>query len=209
MALAVIDSIYSLRAKYEAHALPAVNAYCRAIPGLEDASARFDPLIPEHGLKELVELTLSMTDVELVRLFGGNWQVAPGTKTRKAVVVRAVASQLLDVKVDCRTDLADASLAARAKTAALAVKGVGPAAWRYILLLSGVEQVKPDTMITRWVRRIASDDNISPQLAADALQLAARDLGSSVMTVRAADHLVWRYESGRLEQSQARLTHTA
>lgn len=198
LGLSIIDSIYSLRAVYESHVIPAIDAYCAAVPELRPATARFDESLRDHGATELLAATDGKNEEQLMTLLGGNRQVAPGTLTRKAVVVREVARAFCGAGVGSRVELERDWETGAAKLAVTSVKGVGPAAWRYILLLSGIERVKPDTMITRWVRRVAGDQSIAPAAAGELLEHAAASLGPDVLTIRAADHLVWRYESGRL-----------
>lgn len=197
LGLAVIDAVYSLRAQYDRHVVPVIEAYCVGTTGLEEKGARFASNGPEHGVDALLAVTRDLTENELVAKFGGNRQCAPGTRIRKAVVVRNLADALAVRGVLVRADLQARWSEPGVEYAVLRVCGIGPAAWRYVLSLSGVERVKPDTMVTAWVRQAVGDSSITPVDAANLLESAAIDLGRDALTVRAADHLVWRAASGR------------
>jgi len=65
--------------------------------------------------------------------------------------------------------------------------------WRYLRLLAGDQQVKPDRMIIAFVQ-LAIGRPSSADEAADLVTAAAPRLGVDVRTI---DHRIWRKQSGR------------
>ncbi len=66
--------------------------------------------------------------------------------------------------------------------------------WRYLLLLAGADEVKPDRMICRFVARALGCSAVASATAAVLVREAAGLLG---VPVRVLDHAIWRWESGR------------
>ncbi len=81
-------------------------------------------------------------------------------------------------------------------------RGMGPATYRYLMLLNGVQVVKPDRMVIRWLAKVLgrSEALISPRQAAELLEEAANTLQAQgyPFSVIAGDHVIWQIESGRL-----------
>lgn len=66
--------------------------------------------------------------------------------------------------------------------------------WHYLLLLAGIEDVKPDRMVCAFLGR-AVPAVPDPTTARALVLAAARELQVSARTL---DHRIWRYQSGRL-----------
>ncbi len=66
-------------------------------------------------------------------------------------------------------------------------------AWRYLLLLTGMPEVKPDRMIVRFVSGAVGRET-DLHTAAELVRAAAPLLGTDVRTL---DHRMWRFRSGR------------
>ena len=195
LGLSILDSIYSLRSNYDTVVVPALKRYCSEID--LDWNHR-DDAQPEHGARALAS-TLGGWSVDKRGEILTN-HVAAGTTKRKFDVCIEIAEVLVDNGVDGHRSLALVlDLTPSLEWKVRAVRGVGPAAWRYILNLSRVEKVKPDTMIVRWVTGVVGE-LVGQADAARWLENAARSLAQEYagLTVRQADHLVWRKESGRL-----------
>lgn len=105
----------------------------------------------------------------------------------KAEVVRDAAAALVHAKIVTAADLQTREPAARA--AYLSVSGCGPVTWRYLRMLVGSDDVKPDTWVMRFVRdklpEIADPD--------DAAALITAVAGRMGVDVRNLDHAIWRY----------------
>ena len=114
----------------------------------------------------------------------------------KADAVDQACSALMDVGVITADELRSAEPAVRegAKKAWRGVRGQRSGiSWRYLLLLAGDQEVKPDRMIVRFV---AAGIRRTPRTgeAADLLTAAATNLN---VPVRALDQAAWRQQSGR------------
>lgn len=204
--LAIIDAVFSLQAQYNTHVVPVINRYCdKSIPRLASPGARFDDSIAEYTVAELAADLDGLDDRSLVELFG-NRQFSPGTKIRKARTVCTLATALRENQlVDCesigkRWDTDDV------ERQILAIRGVGIATWRYVLSLSGVERIKPDSMISRWLTT-CTRRRYTSRAAAELLEAAIDRYndGRNTVSVRAVDHLIWRAQSGRLAAQAAEL----
>ena len=65
--------------------------------------------------------------------------------------------------------------------------------WRYLLLLIGMPEVKPDRMIVRFVSAAVGRKS-DLGTTAELVRAAAPELGTDVRTL---DHRIWRFQSGR------------
>ena len=196
LGLVVLDAMFSLQARYST-VVNVLSRYC-SLPGTVDWDDRFDSNATEHGVDELLAVLSPLSTHERCDLLD-NRQIAPGTKKRKADVCVEIADCLKSHNVHGVEDFRNAVESSdELRRDTRKIKGVGPAAWRYMLSLSGVEKVKPDTMVVRWVRGIA-DPNVTPRAAAHLLESATLTLQQKNInvTVRGIDHLVWRKASGR------------
>lgn len=196
LGIAVIDSMFSLQSTYDAVVVPALRRYCDAHPTLRWQD-RFDSSVPEHGAKALLDFLGPMTSDRRCEILTRN--VAPGTTTRKADVCVGIATVLIESGIDSHLNLADAvERDSKLEWKIREIRGVGEAAWRYLLNLSRVEKSKPDTMVVRWVTEAVGID-LSPGSAADALEAVVDELQArhNDVSVRTLDHLVWRKASGR------------
>lgn len=65
--------------------------------------------------------------------------------------------------------------------------------WRYFLMLAGIQGVKADRMIVRYVTN-AVGQNVTPTSAAELVEKVAEKMGTTAIKL---DHAIWRKESGR------------
>jgi len=194
LGLSILDAIYSLRSNYDTVVVPALQRYCTAV-NLDWNN--LDAATPEHGAQALSTTLQAWSVAERRDILTDH--VAPGTTKRKFDLCVEIAKVLLENGVDGHQSLGlvlDESPGLEWKVRKLT--GVGPAAWRYILNLSRVEKIKPDTMIMGWVGGFV-EAPFSQAEAAQWLEKAARSLAATHpgLTVRQADHLVWRKQSKR------------
>ena len=194
LGIAILDAVFSLRSRYDSVVVPTLKRYCEAA-GLDWSG--LDAVQPEHGAQALVDFLGPKSTEERCRILTKH--VAPGTNTRKADLCVTIAQVLVDNGVDTHTSLTAAleqSPDLEWKIRHLA--GVGPAAWRYLLNLSRVEKVKPDTMIVRWVSEVLGE-TVGQKEAARLIEVAAAEIQGpgADPSVRSLDHLVWRKQSGR------------
>lgn len=186
LALCTIDAIWSIGVRYKN--VEGVIARYRA--SVEDAD--------RHDLKDLI--------VEIDRAGGADvWRTQVGTNHRtssrggiyKADAVAQAAVALVALGLDSTADLkrATASQLNVGEKAWRAVRGQRSGiSWHYLLLLAGIEGVKPDRMVCAFLQRAVPA--VPDPMTARALVLAAaREMSVSARTL---DHRIWRYQSGRL-----------
>ena len=81
-------------------------------------------------------------------------------------------------------------------------RGMGPATYRYLLLLNGVQVVKPDRMVIGWLSEVLErpEGLISPREAAALLETATSRLQVEgyPFSAIAADHAIWLHHSKRI-----------
>lgn len=88
------------------------------------------------------------------------------------------------------------------KSAYTSVRGLGPVTWSYFGMLLGIQDVKADTMIRRYLSRQLGR-TVNSDEARGLLLRAAEDLG---LEPSALDHAIWRFErraKPRKERSQS------
>jgi hypothetical protein len=172
---ALIDAVFSTRARYgnrtqgkETGVFGAVTRYRESRGGQAD------------------DLTvLAGTDVDDLAEITNSGKVS---RRRKAEVVVEAAGALAAAGVIHAADFAP-NLGA-AENAYRGVKGCGPVTWRYLRMLLGEPDVKPDVWILRFLDEAGvkdSDKDAAVQLLTD----ASKQLG---LEVRQLDHAIWSYQ---------------
>lgn len=202
LGLILLDAVFSLRANYDTVVLPLLKRYCDAAPGIAwpppDTAGS-----TEHTAQDLLDFLSSLTAKARHDLL--NRQIAPGTdRSREGSVTKVdVVMQLASVlvkrhSISTREQFVAVAVDSSVKRSALEIRGAGQACWRYLLNLSGVEKSKPDTMILKWLM-VETGSSLPPDEAAELIEKATRRLQQQGMpiTVRQADHLIWRKASGR------------
>ncbi len=153
LGLSILDAVYSLRSNYDSVVLPALQRYCAEV-GLDWRN--LDATETEHGAQALKLQLESWSVAKRADVLSNH--VAPGTDKRKFDLCLEIVDVMLTAGVDTHTSLAEVLVEEPGlewKVRKLA--GVGPAAWRYILSLSRIEKVKPDTMIVGWVTEVLGE----------------------------------------------------
>lgn len=187
LGMCVLDAVWSLGVNYTRHVEPVLGRY---------ASAR--------GFQAPRAVTDSASDMAtFVDRFGGGRSFADllgnrqMTSTRggvlKAEAVQQACSYLAREGIETPVELvARADLVERGWRRIPGQKS-SATGWRYLLLLAGAAEVKPDRMVCRFLaRRIGR--NPSADEAHDLIVEVARRVG---VDPAALDHSIWRFESGR------------
>lgn len=185
LALCAIDSIWSIGIHYSN--VKGVIARYRA--GVENAD--------RHDLTDLLAA---------IDQAGGTdaWRSQVGTRHRtstrggifKSEALKQAAQALVAVGINSTVDLHNATDAQEngAEHAWRSVRGQRSGiSWHYLLLLAGVEDVKPDRMIQAFLKK-AIPRIPDPDASRALVVAAAAELG---VTPRTLDHRIWRYQSGR------------
>lgn len=201
LGLSILDAVLSLRLRYS-RASRRLEYYCSMNDDIDWND--LDSGVEEHDVPALLERLGSMTSDQIGEVFGR--LKAPGTQRPRLDVVVEIAETLrcMQPAVLTHRDFRAAVQTSQDEVARrlMAIHGVGPAAWRYLIVLNRLPAAKPDTMIVRWVRRELGDRVTtyrSPEAIGRLFEMAARAAAESApgLDVRTADHLVWRRESGR------------
>lgn len=119
---------------------------------------------------------------------------------RKGEAVYLAATALHDLGIDSADQFRNAigtALGEQAKERWLAVPGQRSGiSWRYLRMLAGLPDVKPDRMVMRFVASALSVDEstITTDRAVTLVRAAADHFGADQ---RALDHEIWEYQSGK------------
>lgn len=189
LALSILDSVWSLASDYDAHVVPVLDRY----RGLRRAAGG-DP--STDGARDLIELAEAVGGPEAL---AGRLDNHQRTSTHAGAPLKSVAVVLAaEALVAAGIDTADEFRAAvacdpeRVRSAWRRTPGQRSSSigWRYLLLLLGEDEVKPDRMVQAF---LASCDlpGVTPDAAAALVSDAARELG---VPARVLDHAIWRYQ---------------
>jgi hypothetical protein len=194
LALAVIDAIWAMIARYRI-TKGVITRYV-GYRKLHGADATKD------GLGHLLRVYESLGGVDgFVERIGTRNRVStqPGAARKgEAVLLAAEALTRLGVGTAEQFREADGTeLAERLKDAWLAIPGQRSGiSWRYLRMLVGLPDVKPDRMIVRFLASAlgVEEASISPDYAVLLVQAVARRFD---VDQRALDHEIWGVQSGR------------
>lgn len=188
LALCAIDSVYSLTAKYQA-TTNVVNRYKTARGALAETDSLLDLVaaIDAAGGPEAAAVSLF-----------GNRNVAPGTRKLKSIALYNAASRMAEAEFSSTEQLRAAATSENGLESVGKLwrrePGLGYASWTYLAMLAGVEGVKVDRMILRYVGRVLGTGELDKKRITAAVAGAASHFG---VTVSELDNAIWRKESGR------------
>ncbi len=192
VSLAVIDNIYSLRARYGA-AINVVNNFVKV-------SATQPGGVPRDSLSGLLDVINAHGGAEKAAesLFG-NRSKSGGTGRLKSEVVHDVAHALRNtiiggVSIDTAEQFREAleTSPEAVKRAWLGVKGCGIVSWNYMQMNLGIQTAKLDRHVDGFLSRVwkHSTPPHDPDTRVALLAKAATRLGTST---RVLDHNIWRH----------------
>jgi hypothetical protein len=188
LALCVIDSIWSVGVQYGG-----VDHVIQAYRGARGERADHD------GASDLVGWIASVGGAEGFASEVHNHQrsFASTEAPLKAEVVAEAAAMLADKQIETIADFRAIAHAiggpVEAAWLALPSQSSG-ITWRYMCILAGLPDVKPDRMIRRFVANALRLDDVTTYRAHQAVLHVAGELGVSA---RRLDHRIWQYQSGR------------
>lgn len=193
LALCVLDAIWSINVRYPV----TKGVICR----YRD-ERRWQGNPDEDGLPELVEVyeRLGGVDAFIERVGTRNRVSAQSGAMRKGEAVFLAASAVHDLGIDTADQFRDAddtALGEQAKDAWLAIPGQRSGiSWRYLRMLLGLPDVKPDRMVMRFVASALCVDETATATnrAVVLVQAAAEHFG---VDQQALDHEIWEYQSGK------------
>ena len=196
LALCVIDAIWSMGVRY-GNVRNILQRY-RDLRSGQGADAEQD------NLGDLLAVVEGLGGVhEFIRSVGNRQKVStsPGAKLKGEVVV-AAAKSLRDIGIDSMADFLAAEEAngssVRSVWTTLPGQGSGTS-FRYLRILAGLEDVKPDRMVRRFVARAlglgdVAESSVKEDQAVDLVRKTAEHFGVSERTL---DGELWKYESSR------------
>jgi hypothetical protein len=189
LAMCLLDAIWSMGVRYTA-VVRVVNRYRQHRNGLGADSGR-------DGLADLLTtIDLAGSPAAFADLVGNRQRTATQNGVLKADAVQVAARLLAGQGIDTTGDLHAAIRAGHARQ----LEGIwrtvpgqrSGISWRYLLMLAGVAEVKPDRMIRRFVATALGVADVDPQTAASLLVQLQR--GSPGVSLRALDHAIWQYQ---------------
>jgi hypothetical protein len=188
--LALVDTVFSTRARYDTTVLPLVRRW-------KDAPDR----PPGRRLS-----SLTAAGREILASVVRNNQLVPGrspTRLRKVDAVLDVAARIVAEGLDTPDQIRSRAAQGVPELRKLiqVTPGVGPAQSAYFLMLLGIQGVKADTLVSSWVESAVDSGALSQQQVEEVVTLAAASLAKDPILV---DYAIWRAESTRRQGIRGR-----
>jgi hypothetical protein len=193
LALCVLDAVWSVSTRY---------LITQGVIQRYRGHRRWHGTLDQDGLPELLALYGAVGGVEsFIDTVGTRNRVStqPGAM-RKGEAVFLAATALHDLGIDTAEQFRAADgtpHGEQAREAWCAIPGQRSGiSWRYLRMLAGLPDVKPDRMVIRFLATALQVDetSINAERAIALVQAAAEHLD---VDQRALDHEIWEYQSGR------------
>jgi len=193
LALCVLDAIWSISARYP---------ITRGVIQRYRDRRRWQGNPDEDGLPELLAFYSAIGGVDsFIDIVGTRNRVSTQPDAmRKGEAVFRAATALHDLGVDTAGQFRsadDTPLGEQVRDAWCAIPGQGSGiSWRYLRMLAGLPDVKPDRMVIRFLASALDVDesSIDADRAVALVQATAQHFD---VEQRALDHEIWEYQSGR------------
>lgn len=200
LGLCVLDSIWSVGVRYS---------------GVTNVLGRYEEL---RGIRAHTDSANELLGV--IKKVGGPSAFADKMKNHqrtssragilKAQAVQEAAAALVKHRVNTCSDLAKMVPTAQGDTLEHEWRAIPGQrygiTWTYLQMLAGMEEVKPDRMIRRYVASAVGAKTVAQTYAADLVKEAAICLGVSL---RLLDHAIWQYQRGLRKTRSARCSITS
>lgn len=192
LALGLIDSIWSLGVNYDRHVVPVLNRY-----------REHSPQAVTDGPRQLLEVLSHSPHGAFSDLVQNNQRTSTRSGILKGDAVVMAAELMISHSVQTPEHLRNLHGAAAESLhrgwRAIPGQRSTNTGWRYLLLLAGAQQSKPDRMVLKFLRS-ALGRNVTPDEGHALLAALAERDG---LDLRAFDHRIWLHTSGRLSSSAA------
>jgi len=193
LALCVLDAIWSINARY-----PITRGVIQRYRG----QRRWQGNPDQDGLPELLTFYSAIGGVNsFIETVGTRNRVSTQPDAmRKGEAVFRAANALHDLGIDTAEQFRSADgtpLGEQAYDAWCAIPGQRSGiSWRYLRMLAGLPDVKPDRMVIRFLASVLDVDEsgVGPDRAVALVRAAA---GHFDVDQRALDHEIWAYQSGK------------
>jgi len=188
LALCLLDSMWSLGSNYDRHVVPVLNRY-RALRGSDVANdAASDLVAAVEGCGGPDGFAGEMRNRQLTSTRGG---------VLKAEAVYRAAKLMAQAGIETPSQLRSDADRVAMSWRKLPGQRSSATGWRYLLLLAGASEAKPDRMILRFVSHSLGRP-CTPDDAHALLTAAAAHLD---VPLPALDHRIWLFQSGRLSET--------
>jgi len=194
MALCVMDSIWSIGVRYSSveHLLARYRTWLKG-EGRGSANKR--------TLTDLIDdITACGGPEGFADALGNHSRTSTRNGVLKAAAVFDAATRLSDAGVNRPSDLRRRHNDPEVKKLWRGVKGQSSGiSWRYLLILAGVDDVKADRMVCRFVESAVGRRPISHDEAHQLVVVAHSDLRPEApsLSLRALDHAIWNAQRAR------------
>lgn len=189
LALCIIDSIFSTGSHYKS-VINTVTRYRAAQGATDGATALLASIDKAGGSTAWAEHVVDNKKPAHTKAHA----------VLKAEVVRQAAVMFNDLGIDSVPDLVaalgenprDSEVHTGWKKLPSQRSGV---TYNYLLILAGLPSVKPDRMVLRFLDEALDGVTLSEEEAVDLIRATAKNMDADV---RALDHMIWRFASGRV-----------
>jgi hypothetical protein len=195
LALCIVDSVQSTGVKYPS-VVNVVNRYRTYRTG-QGGRASTDSA--SDLLATFAEL--GGHEAWAQRIGNGNRTSTHATAPLKSFAIEEAAKAMVGNGVESAQDLREAAEApGRISDIADAWRGVkaqsSGVTWHYVQMLAGIQGIKPDRMIARFVAKALGlpVNKIASSFSVEILTQVAKELG---MTATELDHAIWNYQRGK------------
>lgn len=189
LGLCILDAIWSVNAKYKTTVIPVLDRYRAHRPQAERDDAR--ALVRAIG-------SAGGPEAFAINVVKNRQRTSTRSGILKAEAVLLAAQAMIDGGA-ANSEALRASLSAgnyeSLRDAWCSVRGQSSGVtWRYFLMLAGLDGVKPDRMVRRFLDETLGPDTKSDAQVVALINGAAKSLGLSSTTV---DHRIWSAMSTR------------
>ncbi len=189
LALCVLDSIWSIGINYDRHVVPVLNRYRT----LSTASGRHPSCDSPCDLSTTI--AQAGGPESFAKSVGSRHRTSSVNGILKADAVDQAARLLCSSGIITNAELA--ARKAEVKPGWRRIRGQGSGvSWRYFLMLAGVDGIKPDRMIHRFIAD-ATGAVVTNEKAVELLTSVQQAWPEPRPTLLELDHAIWRQQSGR------------
>jgi len=197
--LCVIDSVYSIGVNYKS-VQNVISRYCSyyGLPKIREDRRLIPAIKDQESISEFCEKA-RMVGVEIMadKIFNNRQRTSPRNGILKADAVYQFATVLREFGIKYLQDVPNAIGNDGLKRAIKNIQGQGSGlSWKYFLMLAGSDElVKPDRMVSRFLRS-ALNYSVSEDEAVPLVQEAAKKLKQIYpnLSPRLLDHEIWKYQ---------------
>lgn len=188
LALCIVDSIWSIGVNYDRNVVPVLNKY-KALSVSSGRSGRDD------GPAELVEMIVSLGGPDkFAEEVGSRHRTSSNNGILKADAVLRAATLFVEKRVATTAEVAVRWTELKPGWHGIPGQRSG-VSWKYLLMLAGVDGVKPDRMIHAYLSG-ALGFAVSNDEAVEILTKVRQSWPEPRPTLLQLDHAIWKHQRG-------------